>query len=546
MLLQARGTARRIGRGARTTKGAIFFLFGFALFGFWIFSVLVSARYQRPDMENVRSVGPLMLLGICLLTALTSVGDKAVAFTPGEVDFLFPGPFTRRQLLLYKLGKSSLAALLTALLLSFALLRYAGSWAAAFAGVFLILLFVQFLSTTLVLIGQTVSERAYTRGRQIVMIVVIGAAVLGLRGVLARHALTGPERIDLLEVMRQFARSHWGTILLAPFAVFTRALTASGTAELVKCGLEAALVDLLLLAVVVKLDANYLEAAAGATQRRYERLRRMRAGSLMSIGAGKTGRRRLPQPPFLWGAGPVAWRQLTGALRSSRGLLLVLVLLALIAGPIFVAARATPARSPQSSDAPIFTALFSTLAWLSVMLASLLRFDFRADLDAMETVKTLPLRPWAVAAGQLVAPTVVLTAIHLLLIGAVAATFGDAPGSRAPLFIAAALALPFNALLFAAENLIFLVSPSRPSAVGPGDFQILGRQLFSLVARTLVVLLGAGVAAIIAVPVYLLTGRSFVVLTLVATGVLFVEVGALVPAIGYAYQRFDPSMHTPA
>ena len=37
--------------------------------------------------------------------AETSVG--AISFTPGEVNFLFPGPFTRRELLFYKLARTA-------------------------------------------------------------------------------------------------------------------------------------------------------------------------------------------------------------------------------------------------------------------------------------------------------------------------------------------------------------------------------------------------------------------------------------------------------
>ena len=165
---------------------------------------------------------------------------------------------------------------------------------------------------------------------------------------------------------------------------------------------------LLLLGVVIKLDANYLEAAAGASQRRYERMRRVRSGAALSATARATARRRLPQPPFLGGAGPIAWRQLTNALRSSRGLLLVLFFLALGMGPFFVAVREpSPAVTPgmhQRPDFP-FVGLLSTLVWFSVLLASLLKFDFRSDLDAMETVKTLPLAAAAVAVGQLVVPS---------------------------------------------------------------------------------------------------------------------------------------------
>ena len=179
-------------------------------------------------------------------------------------------------------------------------------------------------------------------------------------------------------------------------------------------------------------------------------------------------------------------------------------------------------------------------------LASLLKFDFRADLDPMETLKTMPLAPWAVALGQLVAPALVLTGIHLLLIVAVGMTFEATPGQAQMLAVAAALVLPFNLLLFASENLIFLLAPTRPAAVSPGDFQIFGRQIFTLIVRTLVVGFGAGIAAVAGVLTYVAAGRSVAAATAVAGVALLAETAALVPAIGWAFDRFDPSVHTPA
>ena len=48
---------------------------------------------------------PIMILGFCLLSIFGPAGELAIAFTPAEVDFLFPAPFHRRELLIYKLAK---------------------------------------------------------------------------------------------------------------------------------------------------------------------------------------------------------------------------------------------------------------------------------------------------------------------------------------------------------------------------------------------------------------------------------------------------------
>src|SRR5688500_16266597 len=171
MRLQARALVRRVVRGMGTFRGAAFFALGLAVIFLWIAPAVWTARFQRVQPVYVRAVVPLILLAVVLLSALSGAGDKAIAFTPGEVDFLFPGPFRRRDLLFYKLAKSTFAAVFSALILSVALLRNATLWVACFLGCLLGLLFVQFFSTFLVLLGQAVSERAYTRGRRVMLAV---------------------------------------------------------------------------------------------------------------------------------------------------------------------------------------------------------------------------------------------------------------------------------------------------------------------------------------------------------------------------------------
>ena len=106
--------------------------------------------------------------------------------------------------------------------------------------------------------------------------------------------------------------------------------------------------------------------------------------------------------------------------------------------------------------------------------------------------------------------------------------------------------MPFKTLLLAIENLIFLMFPTRPAAASPGDFQVLGRQAAQLIMKGIAVSVGFGIALAVAIPLYIATKGSLVVLTVVAASLLVVEAGALVPAIAWAFARFDPSVDTPA
>ena len=103
----------------------------------------------------------------------TSVGEQAICFSPSEIDFLFPAPFTRRQLLTYRLWNNVASTIMLSLILAMTnRMQYSNTFA-GFLGFFLTFLFLNLLATFTGLLGQTVSARAYTRSRQAIGLVMI-------------------------------------------------------------------------------------------------------------------------------------------------------------------------------------------------------------------------------------------------------------------------------------------------------------------------------------------------------------------------------------
>jgi hypothetical protein len=534
ILLQGRGIVRRMLRSANSPRRALFTILGCGIIILWLGSALVSGtmgrgrfRGMERSSERFRAVAPVAIAGMCLLTIISSAGDKAIAFTPGEVDILIPGPYSRRELLFYKLAKSAFLAMLTALLMSFGLMVYARFWIACYIGSFLTLLFIQFFSICGVLLAQAAGHQMRGRARQAGVIVAIVLAAVIIRKIVAAHG--GP-----LETFNAFRYSELGTNLLMPFDPFGRTITAYDYSELASSAGEAALIDLGLLTIVVLLDAHYFEAALSASRRRYAQLQRIRGGSLLSSNLKGDISWRLPLLPWAGGAGPIVWRQATSAARSAKGIALMLVIVAVGIGPLM---------APTIRDAHMNQVMVGMLAWLTILLSGLLKFDFRGDLDHMDELKALPLRPAALSLGQITVPAMILTGAHVLLLSSVAIV---TPSHREIFIVAACLSLPFNALLLAIENLIFLLFPTRPAAASPGDFQVLGRQAAQLIMKGIAVSLGFGIALAVAIPLYIVTKGSLLVLTTVAGSLLAIEAGALVPAIAWAFARFDPSVDTPA
>ena len=93
-------------------------------------------------------------------------------------------------------------------------------------------------------------------------------------------------------------------VLLAPFEVFSHAiLAADWFPELVCWGGGALAIDLGLLALIFKLDADYLESAAAISQKLYEKIQRMKQGGGIVAAGFAEGGEHPPAPVSLAGRG---------------------------------------------------------------------------------------------------------------------------------------------------------------------------------------------------------------------------------------------------
>jgi hypothetical protein len=527
--LHFRGKLRHSLRGARTFRGVIFLVLGTLVLCSWLGPSLYRALHaQRADPQMVRIIAPFAILGFCLSNLFASFGENAIAFTGAEVDFLFPGPFTRRSLLGYKILKTALGTAFTTLIVSVLLLRYSASWVACCVGVWLTVQFMQLFAMAVMMVGQTIGERAYSGTRRAVL---IGAAVLVIIAV--APTLVANLHRKPIEIMTQVQATIAGRVLLAPFHVFANTITAA-PAELPKVASLALMIDLLMLAIVIGLDANYLETAATISQRRYERRQRARSGGIARLGPASSPRFKVRQLPRLGGAGPIAWRQLIGAARSSRALFILLLIIGVVAGTFIMQEHGSSVSSLER--------LLGTVAWMNVVFISMLKFDFRDELDRLDLLRSLPVRPLAVAAAELFTPVLVLTTMQAMLLVAVLFSFKGAWQFVLP---AIAFALPFNVLCVAIENLLFLMFPLRAAGLIAGDMQLFGRQMVVFIFKFLLLLVAMVVCASVGTVGYILGNKSWPAFGAVAWVALSFLAMGTVPLLARAFARFDPSVDTP-
>jgi hypothetical protein len=538
--LNNKATWRRTLRGVKTVRGAFLVLFTMAFIALMIVpQVMMSSRPElRPRPGANAPFAAPALFAFTLLIVFTSAGEAAVYFTPAEVDILFSGPFTRRELLYYKLAKTFHALVFMCAFFSLTMLNSVHYWLWGYLGLFLSMVMVQLLGMVSALAGQLVAESAYTRARKIVLLLVAVAVLAGLADVMRRA-----EGQSLREIAVNLRQSAIFGVLLAPFEVFARTIFAErGFPDFVGWAAAALVIDAALLALVLKLDANYIESAATISQKVYERVRRTKQGGgvAMPVGSG-AARLRLPPLPWLAGAGPIAWRQLLLAMRTSRHILFM----TLAFGGIFGAGFAlSPGGGPAVGGPAVLPGMAIVMIfYLTFIFSMQLPWAFRGDIDHIDFLKTLPVTPAIVAAGELAGGVLLLTALQLVLFALVTAV---QPANWPLILGAAAFCFPFNVLLMSLNNGLFLMYPVRMPVGTTFDFQLMGRMMLFMFLQFVLLIPLLGIPAALGGLAYFLAGYSWPAFAITSWLVLLAELIPLVLAVAWAFQRFDISTETPA
>ena len=531
--LRSHASARRILRGMRSPRRAFMTLFTFALMAFYFVSILFAFLTESPefaiDSEIVRAWLPVGLMIFFLVSLVSPATQSPLAFLPAEINFLFPGPFTRRELVLYRLagtcgliGAISLVASLTAQ-------HYGATFLGAFLGAYFYLLAGFLASIIISLLKQRIAlrYRRWTQASLWVLLLVSSALVL-------RYILLSEVLDDPLEAAKRLHESPAYSIALAPFRLIAGIiLTQTADAALLLRTTLAASVNVVGLLLVLNLDSGFLEASLAQSKKREMRLKQIKSGKFFSAARAKSAKVRVPQLPRWKGIGPIARRQLLAAL---RGRLIRPLFSFSLAGGILLGYGIRILAGPDVSGvlkwAPLGIMLYVTL-----ILTTHLRYDFRSEIDCLDRLKTLPLASLSISIGELFVPTVVVTLSQLIFYAAFALGIGSIPFNPLLGFMLFSL----NGLVLSVENSFFLVFPSRnamPQITDPSEF---GRMMFVTLVKGAVLLLMCAFAAGSGTLVYFLSG-SVPAALLAGWIVLTLCMAAFVMLVAQAFKQLDPSV----
>lgn len=519
-------------RRARGVKGMVLTAVGALLLVLWLGSAMIPMLMMRGgprDPAGVIQTTPVVLLAISLMTLLTSTGGKGIMFTAAETDFLFPGPFSRRQIILYRLMRTGLASLFGAFFMGIGLRQFSISWIGTYSSAVLLLLYLQVFSITAALLMQVISERmALSRVRWVVIACGVGIvlAALYFAPVPSLEMTTRPSA-ESLKPLLDIRDSVVTQTLASPFRPFAYAMTAPTWGALLWWSAVSAGVVGVTLLLALWLDADYLEASARTSAAFDARLAQARRGKV-TFATGSS-RLRMPTPPRLGGAGAIFWRQGTTALRSMKGVLILLFFFGLGMAPFLIIKGISDPTGPVIG----FLVMFTFVG------AGFFQFDFRGDVDHIDTLKALPMSPMAVVVGELLTPMVLIGGFQATLLAGLAMLRPE----RAEMALFAMAFTPLVAMLFATiENTAFLLYPRRSSSA-PGDLSAMARGLLMMAAK--IAFLGAAVLLSLGVGTLALwlTGSNLVSMGLAWLTAAGVALGTI-PLVAWAFVRYDVSADT--
>ena len=481
----------------------------------------------------------------------------ALAFTPAEVQFLFPAPVSRRQLVHAKLVRMQLAILLNTLIFSVLLRGSGGSvegWQRGLS------LWMVFSTLALHRLGASIVHAnakehvGKARRRLIVPFIVFGAVLVAVIygvvtawPVLRVASLSGIKAVLL--AITEALRAPVPAAALWPVRAVLEPVFIGNGAQWLTAMPWAAAILLLHYAWVVRLDTAFEEAALEATQHRAERLLRFRSSQM---GNSRSRKGKLAKVPSLAITGrpemAIAWKNVVAALRGGAWRT------QLITFTVGLAVLAAAAHSASDRAGDVFMGV--TFGWGAMLLfigPLWMRFDLRLDLPRLAMLKTMPLPGWRIVAAEIAAVTALhsVTVWSLMIVPLV--MFVQEPtllaesGATIPMIVSVAVGVPvFNALMFTIQNGTALLFPAwvRLGTEARG-FETMGQNLLTTGATTLVAVTAlvfpVGLGGLMLWITNDWGGWSVLVATILACAVVLAELWPLLLWLGGVFEKIDVS-----
>lgn len=476
-----------------------------------------------------------------------------LVFSEAEIQFLFPAPLSRRQLLLYKVLRQQPQILISAAMMSlfgFGVSHFVGLWLA----------FVT-LSIYFTAVGLGRARLKLAGIGFLVRLVVVLAALVGLIALVV-HAYeplrsgwqprtyadaVGPnpmaEKMSRLD--EPLRTPGFRLLLFLPRFLAGAMLPTSLTVFAFSCA-GLVVIAFVLLELASRMNISFEEASIRAAQKKQgyvERVRSFRSGQRVMFS-------RMP-PPFRLPANPtpelaILWKNLIATLRISAVWMVAVVgVFAVLVGESLFA----PLIRASTTSAVLFICcLFPLVA------SGILTQDMRLDLQRVELLKSYPIAGERLIAAEIAAPLTVMSIVEFLLLAGTVLVL-HLPNASVTLqriakpeyaVIALLFAIPICAMQLLIRNAAAVLFPgwSMRSQDDPKGFVVMGQRLIFLASNLFVLGLALIPSAIIVLLGWLISGHfsstaALPLATVPAVALLFGEVWLGIKLLGAQFEKID-------
>ncbi len=369
------------------------------------------------------------LLGFLLWSGiLGGLGQRGLVYAPADLDFLFPGPFARRQLVIYQFAMQYVAAVVMSIVY---LLLFGGRflphpvWFGL--GAFLCQVTAAHLGTAAAELSMLVADAVFRRVRAVTVVLLVVVTITAVSLVVAGIAGWGniPAQLDRAmsgDVLRVLLFPAVQATELAVVSDWGARLTALGS--LLACVVASFL-------LVVWIPADVVEGSFAASRKLQRRVEDLKRGVVTKGKGGASA--PLPRSPWMQGAGAVFWLNWLSLRRQLRAVL----------GGLFVVVMIFSIFAVRSDDTSrLDGSMLGLLAMVPLWMH--LPIGFRLPRDQLAAMRNLPTSRTRIAAALLSVPVLVpfvLQVIGLTLFAAI----GVLPPALAllalPAYLAAAATL---------------------------------------------------------------------------------------------------------
>ena len=485
--LQSRGRRRRLWQRLRQKRRLALSLVAATLAVVWLGNAAMTVWLREsasPDtLRSLLSWGFVLYATWHLAKAAFFRPEHPFEWSDAERETLSTVPLRPRDLVGYQLASVTVTTVVKAALFTLLLLPDLRSVPVAVVGVLLAMLYLELLRMAVDVVAWGLPRRVYLAYRTVVVAGLV-AGGLAIGWTIARSdAFRG--RIELgdgvldrfLTILTSLDSTTIGYAAL-PFRPLVDLIAADSitAANLSLAAGASALLVLLAVGVV----AIYGVVARWVVEREHRdyslHMAQPRAPGESLATTLSSLPPTLARIARLGGGGPLAWRQMVGARRQWGSVLTAMIAPAILAcAPCFIIAEPNIAFLSTAGALAFYTFL---------LLPTALRFDFRRDLERLAVLKGLPISPAAAVIGQTIAPVLIASAFQAMVLA-----FAVVARSLPLYYLTGTVLvlLPLNVLVFALDNLIYLLYPYRIQQEG---LEVFLRTMLTFTGKGLLFTLG--------------------------------------------------------